>query len=64
MSYNTVCGCYIYNPKAQTRTYLPQIKLDAHTTILSTASRTVLTQTFVNQSKESLDEIRYAVYPS
>ncbi|CAN9154611.1 unnamed protein product [Alternaria alternata] len=36
------------------------VKLDAHTTILSTAARTVLTQTFVNRSREALNEIRYA----
>ncbi|KAF2679405.1 VIT-domain-containing protein [Lentithecium fluviatile CBS 122367] len=54
-----VCGCYVYNPEGRERTYLPQVKLDAHTTILSTASRTVLKQTFVN-SKDKLDEIRYA----
>lgn len=53
------CGCYIYNSETRRRTYLPQVNLDAHTTILSTASRTVLTQTFVNGSKDSLDEIRY-----
>ncbi|KAH6865698.1 von Willebrand domain-containing protein [Alternaria rosae] len=55
-----VCGCYISHPGTRERTYLPQIKVDAHTTIISTAARTTLTQTFVNQSKESLDEIRYA----
>jgi len=55
-----VCGCYISHPGTRERTYLPQIKVDAHTTIISTAARTTLTQTFVNRSKESLDEIRYA----
>ncbi|KAI4620240.1 hypothetical protein J4E80_004766 [Alternaria sp. BMP 0032] len=55
-----VCGCYISHPGTRERTYLPQIKVDAHTTIISTAARTTLTQTFVNRSQESLDEIRYA----
>ncbi|KAI4924277.1 uncharacterized protein J4E92_007358 [Alternaria infectoria] len=36
------------------------IKGDAHTTIISTAARTTLMQTFVNRTNESLDEIRYA----
>ncbi|KAJ5063464.1 von Willebrand factor type A domain-containing protein [Bipolaris maydis] len=54
-----ICGCYIYNSEARRRTYLPQVHLDAHTTILSTASRTVLTQTFLNGSEDALDEIRY-----
>jgi hypothetical protein len=54
-----VCGCYFVLEPCR-RTYLPQVKLDAHTTILSTASRTVLKQTFVNNSSQSLDEIRYA----
>jgi hypothetical protein len=58
-SRNHVCGCYIFHPQTQERTYLPQVKLDAHTTIISTAARTTLTQTFVNRSKEPLDEIRY-----
>ncbi|KAL1801338.1 hypothetical protein ACET3X_001680 [Alternaria dauci] len=55
-----VCGCYVFQPETSERIYLPQVKLDAHTTILSTAARTVLTQTFVNRSREALDEIRYA----
>ncbi|EUC48580.1 hypothetical protein COCMIDRAFT_23746 [Bipolaris oryzae ATCC 44560] len=57
---NHLCGCYIYNSETARRSYLPQVNLDAHTTILSTASRTVLTQTFVNGSQDTLDEIRYA----
>jgi hypothetical protein len=54
-----VCGCYFIHA-ARSRTYLPQVKLDVHTTILSTASRTVLKQTFINNSSSSLNEIRYA----
>ncbi|KAG9187498.1 hypothetical protein G6011_05369 [Alternaria panax] len=55
-----VCGCYIFHPETYERTYLPQVRLDAHTTIFSTTARTVLTQTFVNHSRKSLDEVRYA----
>ncbi|KAF1828547.1 von Willebrand domain-containing protein [Decorospora gaudefroyi] len=55
-----VCGCYVFNPNVRKRTYLPQVKLDIHTTILSKASRTVLRQTFVNGLSEPLQEIRYA----
>jgi hypothetical protein len=54
-----VCGCYVFHLETNKRTYLPQVKLDAHTTILSTASRTVLKQTFAN-SAGALNEIRYA----
>ncbi|KAF1952705.1 hypothetical protein CC80DRAFT_495211 [Byssothecium circinans] len=62
MSRYHICGCYFIDPDRpqSQRIYLPQVKLDAHTTILSTASRTVLNQTFFNPSKEkALDEIRY-----
>ncbi|KAF2271159.1 VIT-domain-containing protein [Lojkania enalia] len=58
-----ICGCYYTTPVNHNlkRTYLPQVKLDAHTIIFSTASETVLKQTFVNTSKDkALDEIRYA----
>jgi hypothetical protein len=55
-----VCGCYYLNPERK-RTYLPQVKIDAYTTILSTASRTVLKQRFVNVSKSDLDEIQYVM---
>ncbi|RMZ68798.1 von willebrand domain-containing [Pyrenophora seminiperda CCB06] len=45
------CGCYVYNASTYERTYLPQVKLDSHTPVLSTASRTVVSQTFVNQPR-------------
>ncbi|KAG7007803.1 hypothetical protein G7Y79_00008g024410 [Physcia stellaris] len=38
---------------------LPIVKLSTHTTILSTTSRTVLSQTFVNNKKSTIDECRY-----
>ena len=62
------CGCYymVYPSSDQTvhiypvQRYLPQVDLVAHTTILSTASKTVLSQTFVNPS--STDEIKECKY--
>ncbi len=39
--------------------YLPQLKLDAHTTILSNTSRTTLNQTFSNPSS---DPIKQSIY--
>jgi hypothetical protein len=52
---NYVCGLYythpgIYHHRLE-KTYLPQVKLQAHTSILSTTSRTTLTQTFINPSE-------------
>lgn len=38
---------------------LPIVKLSTHTTILSTTSRTVLSQTFVNDKNSTIDECRY-----
>ncbi|PVI00686.1 hypothetical protein DM02DRAFT_614142 [Periconia macrospinosa] len=56
-----ICGCYFHDPTVAQRIYLPQIKVDAHTTIQSLASRTVLKQTFSNPSSDkTIDEIRYA----
>ncbi|KAH8723397.1 von Willebrand factor type A domain-containing protein [Phaeosphaeriaceae sp. PMI808] len=56
------CGLY-YNFTEQGRllkTYLPQVELQAHATILSTTSRTVLKQTFINPSTErGIREVRY-----
>lgn len=61
----TMCGCY-YLPSikaSKTKKYLPQVDLKAHTTILSTASRTVLSQTFVNPSSTTdVKECKY-VFP-
>ena len=57
-----ICGLY-YNVTFDGRlqkTYLPQVELQAHATILATTSRTVLTQTFVNPSAEKgIREVRY-----
>ncbi|KAH7126171.1 von Willebrand factor type A domain-containing protein [Dactylonectria macrodidyma] len=55
------CGCFIIIESV--RKYLPQVKVNAHTTILDTTSRTTLTQTFVNPNKDkALDQIKY-VFP-
>ncbi|PVI04893.1 hypothetical protein DM02DRAFT_585513 [Periconia macrospinosa] len=54
-----ICGCYYVDAEyPRTRVYLPQIKVDGHTTIQSLASRTVLKQYFHNTSPD-IDEIRY-----
>lgn len=56
-----LCGCYIIVDSA--RKHLPQLKVNVHTTILDTTTRTALTQTFVNPSKDDgLDEVHY-VFP-
>ena len=39
--------------------FLPQVDLESHTTVLATTSRTVLKQTFVNNTGTKLDETRY-----
>jgi hypothetical protein len=58
-----ICGLYYNVPVYHSRlekTYLPQVGLQAHATILATTSRTVLTQTFVNPSaKKGIREVRY-----
>ncbi|WXC59490.1 hypothetical protein SNK03_005353 [Fusarium graminearum] len=56
----TLCGCYVFidnNLK-----YLPQVQVKAHTTILATTSHTNLTQTFVNPTSNTIEELRY-VFP-
>ncbi|KAF7560230.1 hypothetical protein G7046_g3938 [Stylonectria norvegica] len=56
-----LCGCFIL--VNQVRKYLPQVQVDAHTTILASTSRTTLTQTFTSpRSQKALDEVRY-VFP-
>ncbi|CAA9962608.1 VIT multi-domain protein [Pyrenophora teres f. maculata] len=58
-----VSGLYYrgpFNGWRQEKNFLPQIQMEAHATILATASRTVLTQTFVNPSTEKgIRECRY-----
>jgi Vault protein inter-alpha-trypsin domain/von Willebrand factor type A domain len=58
-----LCGCFYMTLAPNSypqKKYLPQVDLSSHTTILSTTSRTVLTQTFLNPSKnEKLDQVQY-----
>jgi hypothetical protein len=55
------CGCYLFIDGA--RKYIPLLKVDAHTTLLATASRTRLTQTFLNSNQDKdLEELCY-VFP-
>lgn len=50
-------GCCFYQANAWH--YLPQISLKAHATILSSTSRTTLTQKFTNSSDHLLEEVSY-----
>jgi len=59
-----VCGLYYLVPGPNSwhpqRKYLPQVSLSAHARIVSSTSRTTLTQVFVNPSQESeIPELRY-----
>ncbi|OAT10795.1 von Willebrand domain-containing protein, variant [Blastomyces gilchristii SLH14081] len=51
------CGCW-YSASG-TRQYIPQVDLKAHSTILSTSSRTTLTQTFINPTSGELGDVKY-----
>ncbi|KAH7082718.1 von Willebrand factor type A domain-containing protein [Paraphoma chrysanthemicola] len=57
-----ICGLYYnitFNGRLQ-KTYLPQVELQAHATVLATTSRTLLTQTFINPSdNKGIREVRY-----
>ncbi|KAH6630765.1 von Willebrand factor type A domain-containing protein [Chaetomium sp. MPI-SDFR-AT-0129] len=59
-----VCGLYYIVPHPRyayhtQRKYLQQLSLSAHTKIVSSTSRTTLTQNFVNPKSEKLKELRY-----
>ncbi|GAD94639.1 von Willebrand domain-containing protein [Paecilomyces variotii No. 5] len=58
---HSVCGCaYLRNDSWPVVEYLPQVDLNVHSTILSSTSRTTLTQTFINPSKhEAIEEVSY-----
>ena len=61
----SICGCYFVptNEAYKTRKYLPQVDWKAHTTVISIASRTVLSQTFVNPSSTTdVKECKY-IFP-
>lgn len=66
MAYNAhFCGLYylVQVPdrhwSAPERKYLPQLSLSANTKIVSSTSRTTLTQNFVNPRPEAISELRY-----
>lgn len=52
------CGCFTTLNNGM-RSYLPQVALESHTTILATTSRTTLRQRFSNPRSETLKEVRY-----
>ncbi len=52
-------GCYYFTPNQAAKQYLPQVKNRSCTTILATASRTSLQQTFVNLSPANIGECIY-----
>ncbi|KAI9702103.1 MAG: hypothetical protein M1836_001447 [Candelina mexicana] len=58
---NICCCYYTFAPGILpgTKHYLPQVKLSAHTNILSTVSRTRLNQTFINGSADMIKEAIY-----
>jgi hypothetical protein len=51
--------CYLQPGTTQVK-YLPQVRLEAHASIISSLSRTTLVQTFVNPSTEPIPELRYS----
>ncbi|PVI00626.1 VIT-domain-containing protein [Periconia macrospinosa] len=56
------CGLYYTVPSTVQleKVYLPQVELQAHSTILATTSKTTLTQTFINPSTtKGIKEVRY-----
>ncbi|KAK4151894.1 von Willebrand factor type A domain-containing protein [Chaetomidium leptoderma] len=59
--YNHICGLYYVvgkRPRPE-RQYLPQLSLSVHTKIISSTSRTTLTQNFVNPKSDAIPELRY-----
>lgn len=56
------CGCWHTVPDHYDyleKHYLPQVDLKAHTTVLSSTSRTTLTQTFLNPAPADINEVKY-----
>ena len=59
-----ICGCYYFIPSgnhaaANAKHYLPRVKNQSRTTIVSTASRTTLVQAFSNPSSSNIEECVY-----
>ena len=66
MTHNHICGLYYLVPavtkwqRIPDRKYLPQVSLSVHARIISSTSRTTLTQTFINPSDDKqIPELRY-----
>ncbi|EAW18837.1 VIT and vWA domain-containing protein [Aspergillus fischeri NRRL 181] len=59
MTVTYLCGCSYYTHPQAKPVYLPRIGIKAHASILSSVSRTVLTQTYTNPSKNPLEEVSY-----
>ncbi|KAJ9293738.1 hypothetical protein DTO271G3_7620 [Paecilomyces variotii] len=58
ISGHSLCGCAYLSSRGLE--YLPQVDLNVHSTILSSTSRTTLTQTFINPSKhEAIENVSY-----
>lgn len=62
-----ICALYFNTPNAEstwqsTRCYIPQVKLDSHTTLTSVCYTTTLKQVFCNSSKEAISQARY-IFP-
>ncbi|KAK5155274.1 hypothetical protein LTS14_006229 [Recurvomyces mirabilis] len=62
-STNHICGCYYRAQQSlfatSARHYLPQVRLDSHTTITPLCFTTKLTQTFRNSGSDVLKQVRY-----
>lgn len=62
---HSFCGCYYVVPKLTpnsdetSQQYLPLVRSEAHTTILSTNSRTNLKQIFTNNTQNKIEECIY-----
>ncbi|KAL2259009.1 hypothetical protein VTK26DRAFT_7458 [Humicola hyalothermophila] len=54
-----ICGFYFQLPNQFGRRYLPQVSVSAYTQIVSSTSRTTLTQIFVNPKPDQIPELRY-----
>jgi hypothetical protein len=54
-----LAGCYFADPTSRQPRYLPQVKLEAHVSIISSISRATLTQTFLNGPNPQ-PELRYS----
>ncbi|KAK2808681.1 hypothetical protein FQN50_004546 [Emmonsiellopsis sp. PD_5] len=56
------CGCWYHKPQyplGPDRIFLPQVNLEAHSTILASTSKTTLTQTFINPESKVVKNLKY-----